>query len=112
MVLEFDAVKTGVPVKLAFTEAFPAGRLDIVSVALPPDNSAVPIFVEPLKKFTEPVGAVVPLTGFTLAVKVTGEFAVMLAAEEIRLVDVFTTAGFTVMATGPDEDGLKVDDPA
>lgn len=104
-------MKTGVPVKLAFTEAFPAGRLDIVRVALPPDNAAVPIFVEPLKKFTEPVGAVVPLVCFTTAVKVTGEFSVTFADDAASVVEVLTTATFTVTVTGLEEDGLKSLDP-
>jgi len=36
----------------------------------------------------------------------------MLLADGIKLVDVFTTAGLTVMATGPEIDGLNVVVPA
>jgi hypothetical protein len=61
---------------------------------------------------TEPDGTVVPLACFTFAIKVTAEFSETLPAEEVRLVDVLTTAGFTVIATGPEVEGLKVEFPA
>jgi hypothetical protein len=48
IVLELEAVKTDVPEKVALTEAVPVGSAEVVSVALPADNTAVPILMEPL----------------------------------------------------------------
>jgi hypothetical protein len=42
-----------------------------VKVALPEDKFAVPIFVDPLKKMTEPVGVPLPEVGATFAVSNT-----------------------------------------
>ena len=43
----------------------------MLNVAVPPLSVPVPKAVDPLLKVTVPVGAVVPLVGFTTAVKVT-----------------------------------------
>jgi hypothetical protein len=111
-VLEFDAVNLEVPAKDAFTVTDPAGSVEVVIVALPPDSTAVPIFVEPLKKLTDPVGVAVPLVCFTTALNVTGEFSVMLADDAASVVEVPTTAAFTVMVTALDAEALNPFDPA
>lgn len=53
----------------------------------------------------------VPLACLTLAVRVTGEFAIALVADAVRIVDVLTAAGFTVMATTLELDALKATAP-
>ena len=50
----------------------PNGRVDVVSIAVPPVTGADPIDVVPSKKVTLPVGVPAPgKTGTTAAVKVT-----------------------------------------
>ena len=53
-----------------------------------------------------------PLACVTIAVKVTGEFWVMLGEDAASVVDVFTTAALMVTATAPEVDGLNAEEPA
>ena len=73
MLLEVEALNVLVPAYAAVIDAIPAGSAVVVNVALPLDSTAVPIFVAPLKKFTDPLGVLLPLAGFTMAVSVIGE---------------------------------------
>lgn len=57
---------------------------------------------------TVPVGVVVPLACFTVAVNVTGLLSVIAAADETSVVDVSTTAEVTVTVTGFEVDELKL----
>ena len=54
------------------------------------------------------MGVVVPLAWLTVAVSVTGEFCVTVEAEACNVVEVLTTADFTVTETVPDEEALKL----
>jgi hypothetical protein len=51
----------------------PAGNVELVRVAMPPERVPVPITVDPSKKVTAPVGKAVPVVPFTLAVSVSAE---------------------------------------
>ena len=59
-----------------------------------------------------PVGAVAPLAGFTVAVRVTAEFCVIDEVEAVRVVLVAMVEAVTLTATGLDVDALKVLFPA
>jgi hypothetical protein len=51
-------------------EYVPTFKFEVVKVATPPLSVLVTV-LDPLTKFTVPVGVPLPLTGFTVAVKVT-----------------------------------------
>ena len=57
------------------------GEIRVVIIALPFDRLAVPITAVPMKNVTVPVGMVVPVDAFTLAVRVSAELTVALSAE-------------------------------
>lgn len=59
-----------------------------------------------------PLGREVPLDGFTEAVRVTGEFSLMLLEDALSVVAVLITADLTVMVIAAELDALKVEDPA
>ena len=93
----------------------PAARVEVVNVATPETRGLDPITVPPLRKLTLPVGTVVPLTGLTVATKVSGEFWVTLIADDVRVVVVFTMVGeggFTVSTRMPELEALNATDPA
>jgi len=94
MALEVDALKVLFPAYSAVIEFDPAAREDVEREAEPAESEAVPSEVPPLKKVTVPLGAVEPLLCFTDAVSVTGEFSLIVEADEERVVVVPITAGF------------------
>lgn len=49
-------------------KSLPAGNVEVVRYALPPDRLAEPILFFPTLKSTVPVGRVDPLVGLTVAV--------------------------------------------
>ena len=88
--------------------------MEVVNDPTPLERVADPITVPPFRKVTVPVGAVVPLAGFTVATRVIGEFCVTAAADAVSVVAVFTFAdesGLTVTTTILDEDALKATAP-
>ena len=99
MALEVDALNVLVPAYSAVIEFGPAGRVEVEREAVPAESEAVPSEVPPLKNVTVPLGAVEPLLCFTDAVKVTGEFSLIVDADELRFVVVPITAGFAFAAS-------------
>src|SRR5579863_2280247 len=69
---EFEGAKSAEPRYYAMIESVPTGRLETCALAMPLFSVAVPTCALPLKKFTVPVGAVIPETGVTAALSVTG----------------------------------------
>ena len=59
-----------------------------------------------------PVGVPDALAAETVAVRVTGEFSLMLRDDATRRVEVATTTGFTVTESALEVDGLNEDVPA
>ena len=88
------------------------GRVEVVSVAVPPMSVTDPSDVDPSWKVTIPSGVAVPLDCFTVAVRVTVEFSWMLVAEAVRVVAVPTCRPLTVTAIALEVDGLKEAVPA
>jgi hypothetical protein len=89
------------------TTSVPAARDDVLSVATPEARLAVPRTAPPLENVMLPAGVLLPLVGFTVAVKVTEEPSERFSDDANRVVVVPTTAALTATDTGLDVDGLN-----
>ena len=82
------------------------------NVAPAAESGADPSTVAPIVKVIFPVGAVLPLTAFTFAVRTVDALWAMLVGFAVNIVVVATVGIVTVTFTELELDGLNVESPA
>lgn len=109
--LDDEGPKTAVPEYVATIVWFPAGKVEIVRVAMLEERAAVPITCGPSRKVTVPVGEDAAFVAFTLAVRVSAEPRGTVFDDAVSVVEVLETTALTVTVTAPEAEGLKPLDP-